>query len=105
MTNMLKLEKMEQELIPDEICLGCGFSLHEIKSGGRFGCKECYKTFKEQIANLLPHIQAGAKTHLGKKPKDRTMSLKEKMQKAIEEERYEDAAEFRDAIKKLEQIS
>lgn len=103
--NLAKLEIMEKEFIPTENCSGCGSSLSEIKAKGRFGCKECYITYKEQIHNLLPHIQAGAKTHVGKRPKKSISYLKIEMQKAIEEERYEDAAKLRDRIKELDQVT
>lgn len=100
--NLKNLELMEKNFVPTVNCTGCGLSLQEIKSKGRFGCKECYTTHKEQINGLLPHIQAGAKNHIGKKPKNCISSFKEEMQKAIKEERYEDAAKLRDVIKKLE---
>ena len=37
-----------------------------------------------------------------KKKEDKTLDLKEKLNKAIKEERYEDAAKIRDEIKKVE---
>jgi protein arginine kinase activator len=102
-SNFQKLDIMEQEITRGEEtrCPCCGLSLNDIKSSGRFGCKTCYDTFTDQIESLIPNLQAGARTHVGKKPKNNIPSLKKEMQRAVEDERYEDAARIRDQIKEL----
>jgi len=106
LVNHHKLEALEREMDPSAgvRCLECGASLFEIKSIGRFGCPVCYETFRDQVESLLPQVQAGSKKHLGKKPKYGNIELmKKEMQKAVAEERYEDAAVLRDRLKTLEQ--
>jgi protein arginine kinase activator len=106
MQNLVKLKAMEQELVSMPHCEGCGASLREIKAIGRIGCAKCYEVFKDEIAFTLPQMQAGGRRHIGKRPKKAFAAdlgfLKVELQKAIKEERYELAAQFRDQIKELE---
>ena len=80
---------------------------------GRLGCSECYETFKSQLAPLLKRIH-GADRHVGKVPitigktvrDTRTLQeFKIKMEKAIQDEQFEEAAKLRDQIKELEKGS
>lgn len=91
-------------------CPSCGFSFNDIQQQGKFGCADCYKTFSNQIDSILKNIQANNQ-HNGKFPqksgtelrvKHEIESLKLKLQKAIENEQYEEAAQIRDKIKELE---
>jgi protein arginine kinase activator len=82
----------------------CGSSLQDIKSKG-IGCPDCYTTFKDQLSELVFRVQYGGFDHQGKTPKFNLESLKTNMQKAIQEERYEDAATYRDRIKSLETLN
>lgn len=91
-------------------CPTCGFTFNDIRSLGRFGCADCYKAFSPQIDSILKSIQSTTK-HNGKFPrksgselriKHETEELKLKLKKAVEEERYEEAARLRDKIKELE---
>ena len=93
-----------------------------------FGCEECYDTFQDPIDSLLKNLHGTAK-HVGRgingkndekikidneeddktnsKNKDKItgnnlQELQEKLDAAIRDERYEDAAKIRDEIKKLE---
>jgi protein-arginine kinase activator protein McsA len=114
-SNLQKLENMDKAISPAEkTCEGCGSSISDIKSMQKLGCPQCYNSHREQIDMLLPQIHMGAKKHVGKKPKGNVEQIKEtppngieqmkkEMQKAVQEERYEDAAKFRDQIRALEQ--
>jgi protein arginine kinase activator len=101
-------------------CNECGMTYDEFIEKGKFGCANCYDTFSNKIDDILKKIQ-GSDTHIGRKTKatktvlnkeetiqnnneDRSQVdiLKEDLKKAIAEERYEDAANIRDEIKKLE---
>lgn len=101
--NLKQLEKMENDFITPILC-SCSLSLQDIKTQGRFGCSNCYNVFKDEIKILLPHIHNGAKTHIGKKPKNCISYLNSEIEKAIKQERYEDAAQIRERIKNLEKI-
>ena len=75
------------------------------------GCAQCYDTFRKQ---LLPSIERihGRASHCGKTPereiteedkkKKQLDELKDKLQKAVDAQEYEQAAKFRDEIKELE---
>ncbi len=101
--NLQKLNAMERETCGEK-CPECNCTIDEIVSMGKMGCPNCYTTHREKVAMNLPQMHAGGRTHKGKTPKFNNVNrLKEQMAKAVEEERYEDAAVFRDRIKELEQ--
>ena len=78
---------------------------------GRFGCSQCYSTFKNQMNPMLRRIH-GKTFHVGKVPKrtggqlrikQEINRLKRELQEAVNAEEYERAAVIRDKIKELEQ--
>ncbi len=111
-------------------CDKCNMTYEEFLQTGKFGCEECYNTFHTKIDNLLKNIH-GVNRHIGrngrllgkqeevtqkeKKTETKNVTNKRKeseqqkletlqarLKQEIKEERYEDAAKTRDAIKKLE---
>ena len=90
-------------------CPTCNFSYRQFLKQGKFGCGDCYKTFNAQLPLLLEKIQAGTK-HVGfveeapskEKIEQKIAKLREQMQQAIQEEKFEDAAKLRDEIRMLE---
>jgi protein arginine kinase activator len=91
------------------VCSGCGLSWVDFKTTGRLGCPQCYDTYLEDMKNLLRRLH-GSNRHIGKtllkttgNKKESIRSLKKKLQKAIEKEEYELAAELRDLIRNLTQ--
>ena len=95
---------------PAQKCPVCGFTQIDFKKTGRLGCSACYDTFADGLANLLKGMHKGLK-HTGKMPAhlsrryamaDRVKSLETDLQKAVKNEKYEDAARLRDEIQKLE---
>ena len=92
-------------------CPVCSTSYDEFRRSGLLGCDKCYDTFGSVIESTLARIQPST-THKGslmgeageKINKENELSaLKTELQKAIIEERYEDAAVLRDKIKKAEE--
>ena len=90
-------------------CPRCGFSQADFKKSGRLGCPECYQTFADGLAGLLKTMHKGTR-HLGKAPEalrksretgDRLKLLQKKLNKAVETEDFELAAQLRDEIKVL----
>jgi len=90
-------------------CPRCGFSQADFKKSGRLGCPECYKTFADGLAGLLKTMHKGTR-HIGKAPEalrqtrdraDRLKTLQKKLNKAIETEDFELAAQLRDQIKAM----
>lgn len=91
-------------------CDGCGTTFLEFKNHGKLGCDHCFEAFSGYLDKTLKNYH-GASTHTGKIPKrsgeglklkKEKESLKTELQRAIIEERYEDAARLRDKIKELE---
>jgi len=91
-------------------CPKCGLTYEDFKKVGRLGCGECYNAFKEALVPLLKRIH-GSTQHCGKSPKKIAKAvkarndldvLKEKLQKAVQKEDFEEAAKLRDKIKEIE---
>lgn len=92
-------------------CPECDQSLQNIQEKGRLGCPHCYTTFAEALEPLLKKVH-GSTQHLGKVPmeKDETFDakmevwrLEKQLQKAVDSEDYEKAAQLRDKIKALKE--
>lgn len=88
-------------------CKSCGFTQADFKKAGRLGCSECYVTFSEGLEGLLKTMHKGTK-HMGKVPHsfqqsrdlaDKLKSLQKKLEKAVTDEDFEQAAAMRDEIK------
>lgn len=102
-------------------CEKCGMTYNDFIKSGKFGCDNCYTVFSKRLDGVIKNLQ-GANIHTGRRGKKsnsklkinnvenkqqseeitKLKDLKEKLNAAIKEERYEDAAKFRDEIKKLE---
>jgi len=94
-----------------QACRCCGHSFKDIVSAGRVGCAECYTTFRDQLAHLIEKVH-NASQHLGKIPSGKDDALRvrsellrhrSQLQKAVEEENYEEAARIRDVIREIEE--
>jgi protein arginine kinase activator len=100
-------QEMEQASGGEVKCRNCGFTQADFKKAGRLGCSECYVTFSEGLEGLLKTMHKGTK-HVGKVPQalqqsrdlsDRLKSLQKKLDKAVADEDFEQAAAMRDEIK------
>lgn len=100
-------QEMEQASGGEVKCANCGFTQADFKKAGRLGCSECYVTFSEGLEGLLKTMHKGIK-HMGKVPhalqqsrdlSDRLKSLQKKLEKAVADEDFEQAAAMRDEIK------
>ena len=101
-------QEMEQVAGSGDLkCPHCGFTQADFKKAGRLGCSECYVTFAEGLESLLKSMHKGTK-HLGKAPQslqqsrdlsDKLKSLQKKLDKAVEQEDFEQAAQIRDEIR------
>lgn len=95
---------------PGAQCPVCGFTHAEFKKTGRLGCSACWETFEAGLASLLKAMHKGER-HLGKVPvkamhtlalTGKVRELSERLDKAVQDEKYEDAAQIRDEIRELE---
>ena len=102
-------------------CPNCGIAYQDFRAIGQFGCGECYKAFRKNLLPLLKRIH-GSTQYFGKMPMvlaagsaksgaarqkavttaHEMQELKVKLQKAIQQEEFEEAARLRDKIRELE---
>ena len=92
------------------VCPGCGISFKEFRSQGRLGCAQCYIAFENELLPLLENIH-GETQHTGKLPKRapeasrkqyELIKLRNRLGTAVESESYEEAAQLREEIQKME---
>ena len=104
-----KIQDLVAELNQED-CNACGFTLDDFRKVGRLGCPECYHVFSREIAERLPSMHKGG-VHKGYLPEGVAMKqalkselacLADKLESAIGDERFEDAAMIRDQIFKIE---
>jgi len=91
-------------------CPACHFTLADYQKVGRLGCSQCYYAFNQEIEPRLPTLHKGLK-HEGRVPegmvaveqmREEIAALKVALQQAILAEDYEEAANLRDRIQKIE---
>lgn len=109
-------QKYQPNVADDLVCESCGLTFEQFTRQGRFGCGDCYKAFRNRLEMIMRKIH-GASLHRGKNPEftqsdvDAAMplSIKEEerlqseLEKAINEEEFERAAELRDKLKTLKE--
>jgi len=92
-------------------CPACGFTQTDFKKTGRLGCPVCYDTFAEGLEGLLRAMHKRM-IHTGKVPMRlkrsmelgaRRKQLQRDLERAVADEKYEDAAKLRDKLRELEQ--
>jgi protein arginine kinase activator len=92
-------------------CESCGLTYAEFRKTGLFGCDRCHESFGMEIVTLLKKIH-GSTVHDGKTPlnisgefemKKHLRTLRSRLQRCIESEEYELAADLRDKIAVLEE--
>ncbi|MDP3980005.1 MAG: UvrB/UvrC motif-containing protein [Chlamydiota bacterium] len=95
--------------IEDRECANCSMTFRQFRDIGRFGCETCYETFQDLLKPLFEAIHKST-CHVGKVPQkfvnredsgQRIKRLEEKLEQAIAQEAFEEAAQIRDQIKTL----
>ncbi|MBQ3053863.1 MAG: UvrB/UvrC motif-containing protein [Clostridia bacterium] len=87
----------------NDSCPYCGGTLQDFEKTGKFRCAMCYETFKDKID--LARVSASKKAEEKEESReDKISKLSEKISKAVKEERYEDAAKYRDEIKRIQDL-
>ena len=106
--NAAEQEQRETEY-EDLVCEQCGMTYAEFQKGGMLGCANCYQAFRQPLTALMQRVH-GNTQHAGRIPggvhsgvsiRMNIERLKQKLQRAIAEEEYEQAAKLRDAIRAL----
>lgn len=92
-------------------CPRCKLTFEKFLDIGKFGCATCYDTFRTQLPHVLGKLHSGHTAHTGKIPvsfnesyaiKRKIEEVRAKMQEAVGEERFEEAAALRDEANKLQ---
>ena len=114
-------EEQEEKKINRIACPTCHTSYSDFIRESRFGCPDCYSTFDLLMGEKIKALQ-GNTTHTGKVPEgyhgqtetetaqngkntgqEELSLLNSKLKEAIQEEEYEMAAKYRDAIRELKE--
>lgn len=100
--------KIEQ--IKSLTCDNCGLTYGKFRQTGKFGCSNCYDSFREKLVPLIKKIQ-GHDSHVGKIPKKAGKNinakkmidkLKMELDLAVNKEEFEKAAQLRDKIRDIQ---
>ncbi len=102
------------------VCPACRTTFAEFKQHGLLGCAQCYVCFEKELGPLLERAHDGLSQHRGKvlarggRPapapgalaevearSDRLRRLKSELERAVQAEQYERAAQVRDEIRRL----
>jgi len=89
-------------------CPHCGIKYAQFRTQGRLGCPEDYEVFRAALQPLLERIHRHTQ-HTGKTPRQfraqrdegALQKLRQQLEDAVRDERYEDAARLRDRIQGL----
>lgn len=96
---------------PQLTCPECGMTREELRSRGRIGCARDYEIFADDIHEILERVH-GSTEHVGRVPglssaelnrMQQITSLKRRLDAAIREEAYENAARIRDELQALDE--
>lgn len=94
----------------ERACPSCGMTQSTFRKTGRLGCARCYTVFSEGMDALLRAMHKGTR-HNGKVPahagrlraeEERLAELRLSLDKAVKDERFEEAARLRDEIHEAE---
>ncbi|HOW70675.1 MAG TPA: UvrB/UvrC motif-containing protein [Phycisphaerae bacterium] len=92
-------------------CPDCGMSFVEFRSQGLLGCPRDYDVFGEVLNGMIERAQDGHTQHAGKAPgqskvvdprQQKRLRLHRELREAIENEKYELAAQLRDQLAELD---
>lgn len=94
-------------------CDTCGFTFDDISNTGYPGCPDCYRVFSQKMRPMITKLH-GRAVYKGRRlsgetvekeemktPADETAVLRERLQRAVEEQNFELAAVLRDEILRL----
>lgn len=95
--------------VAESACPDCGMKYSQFRSQGRLGCPGDYDAFQAELMPLLERIHRRTQ-HAGKTPmrfrirqqEALRAELRQQLELAVREERYEDAARLRDQIRNME---
>ncbi|NLD82804.1 MAG: excinuclease ABC subunit B [Clostridiales bacterium] len=99
----------QKQKSPDITCPRCGESYAQFQKSGMLGCAGCYQAFRKELTPLITRIQGRAQ-HAGRRPAvnaeeqemlSRREELRARMEAAVAEENFEEAALLRDQLRAM----
>lgn len=89
-------------------CPSCHQTWHILQQTSHLGCPECYRFFRVPLEAALTRLH-GQTVHQGRRPHSRQERdanwMRQELEKAVAEERFEEAAQWRDRLRSLERNS
>lgn len=110
---LAKTNQAPESRDPQITCPDCGLSTADFRRTGRLGCASCYQSFIPLVRPVLEDMHAGT-AHKGKVPSvalsrlssmAELQTLENALQRAIAEEAYEEAAQYRDQIQAIKEAN
>lgn len=92
--------------LAEPACPVCGILRNEYRKRSRLGCPACYEAFSKELDAAILDLHR-ASQHVGKTPEKakafwRRKQLADKLEAAVEAQRYEEAIALRDQLRKLD---
>lgn len=111
---MLLPALMQHGLPVPQCCPVCHFTWQDLNQLSHLGCAECYRHFRAAIESSLMRLH-GQTVHGGRRPTNPSTStesptpspsdLRQQLEQAVAEERYEDAVLLRDQLRRMQEPS
>ncbi len=112
LASLLELGAVSHSAQTDAKCGHCGLTFSQFRDVGRFGCEHCYESFRAQLLPLFrqfhqaeehkARVPADAPAAPASGPRPKLEDLKDQLRRLIEGEKYEEAAQLRDQIRRQE---
>ena len=94
------------------VCSFCGATARDFRVAGRLGCPHCYDAMEKSLRELLRRLHGSSRhvglrydppvTHVATPKPDSVPDLRDRLQRAVDTEQFELAAELRDRIRVIE---
>lgn len=103
-------QELDTSSVPELVCPNCGMDFADFGRSGKIGCSVCYEIFHEQLEPILRRVY-GTNCHTGKVPlkagnavrlRLKVKGLRQDLDRSVQCENYEIAAQLRDSIRLLE---
>ncbi len=110
------LQAVQQQATPTSsadaaACSFCGANARDFRATGRLGCAHCYDAMETSLRELLRRLHGSSK-HVGRRyepPRPESLAeldarseLRDKLQRAVDAEQFELAAQLRDKLRVME---
>ncbi len=111
LTSFIGGGKITAQQLAEIRCPKCKLSFVEFRNNGLLGCPHDYDAFEKALLSLIERAHQGAGRHIGKNPRrhkkkrmpeNDLVRLRRELNRAVDDEKYEEAARIRDNIRSIE---